>query len=59
MPFIPHTNEDVSLMLKELKINSTSELFKEIPQNLQVSDVNFKTVGASLCEMDVARLAAW
>lgn len=54
MPFIPHTDEDVAAMLKEIGVSSINELFDEIPSNLKISSL--PEVPAGLTEMEVSRL---
>jgi glycine dehydrogenase subunit 1 len=54
MPFIPHTEEDVSAMLGAIGAASIEDLFDEIPPALKTGQL--KDVPAGLPEMAVARL---
>ncbi|PKO73821.1 MAG: glycine dehydrogenase, partial [Betaproteobacteria bacterium HGW-Betaproteobacteria-17] len=54
MPFIPHTEEDVSAMLGAIGAASIEELFDEIPPALKTGKL--KDVPDGLPEMAVARL---
>jgi len=54
MPFIPHTEEDVSAMLGAIGAASIDELFDEIPSALKTGKL--KDVPDGLPEMAVARL---
>jgi glycine dehydrogenase subunit 1 len=56
MPYIPHTGEDVRLMLDRIGAASIDELFDEIPKELRVDSL--PGVPAALSEMEVARLLA-
>ncbi|MBK8970626.1 MAG: aminomethyl-transferring glycine dehydrogenase subunit GcvPA [Hahellaceae bacterium] len=40
MPFIPHTQDDVSRMLAALNLDSVQQLFDEVPENLLVRELN-------------------
>lgn len=40
MPFIPHTDEDISSMLSTLKLDSIDEVFSEVPSSLQTNLYN-------------------
>ena len=40
MHYIPHTEEEKKLMLKELGLNSTDELFQDIPSSLRAKSFN-------------------
>ena len=40
MDFIPHDNDTITNMLKEMGINDISDLFKDIPKNLLNIDLN-------------------
>lgn len=53
MPFIPHTQTDVEQMLETIGIQSTDELFDEIPQNLQCDGLPNIPLGIS--EMNMVR----
>jgi glycine dehydrogenase subunit 1 len=54
MPFIPHTEEDVSVMLGAIGAASIEDLFDEIPPALKTGKL--KDVPDGLPEMAVARL---
>ena len=54
MPFIPHTEEDVSAMLGAIGASSIEDLFDEIPPALKAGKL--KDVPDGLPEMAVARL---
>jgi hypothetical protein len=56
MPFIPHTEADVSAMLESIGVTSIDDLFDEIPQALRSAGLT--QVPEGLPEMDVARLSA-
>jgi len=56
MPYIPHTGEDVRVMLGRIGAASIDELFDEIPKELRVDSL--PGVPAALSEMAVARLVA-
>lgn len=54
MPFIPHTPDDVSSMLKAIDIAEINQLFDEIPEGLQQSD--FAAIPDALSELAVTKL---
>lgn len=54
MPFIPHTEKEVSQMLATIGASSIEELFDEIPEDLKVDQ--FDSIPARRSEMEVARL---
>ncbi len=54
MPFIPHTDTDVSDMLATIGVSSIDDLFDEIPAELRVHAL--KGVPEALPEMDIGRL---
>lgn len=54
MPFIPHTEAEVSRMLAAIGANSIEDLFDEIPENLKVK--SFDNIPARRSEMEVSRL---
>lgn len=54
MPFIPHTEEDVSAMLGAIGANSIEDLFDEIPPTLKTGEL--KDVPDGMPEMAIARL---
>jgi len=53
MPYIPHTESDVTQMLAALKINSIDQLFDEIPPSLLAQQLN---IPAGMSEMSATRL---
>ena len=54
MPFIPHTEADVRLMLQAIGVSSIEDLFEEIPTGLK--DIGLDQVPPGLTEMEVLRL---
>lgn len=54
MPFIPHTEEDVSAMLASIGADSIEELFDEIPAELRTGTL--KNVPPGMSEMEITRL---
>ena len=56
MPYIPHTGADIRAMLDRIGVDRIDQLFDEIPPELRVDSL--PGVPESLCEMEVARLAA-
>ncbi|MEM7277516.1 MAG: aminomethyl-transferring glycine dehydrogenase subunit GcvPA, partial [Pseudomonadota bacterium] len=54
MPFIPHTDSDVTTMLSRIGAKSIDELFDEIPKDLLIEDL--KGVPERLSEMQISRL---
>lgn len=54
MPYIPHNQQDIKAMLDTIGVQSTDELFNEIPKELICKPLS--QPGASLTEMEVARL---
>jgi len=54
MPFIPHTEEDVSAMLASIGADSIEELFDEIPAELRTGTL--KNVPPGMSEMEISRL---
>ncbi len=54
MPFIPHTDSEVSAMLATIGAKSIEDLFDEIPANLKVE--SFDNIPARRSEMEVSRL---
>src|SRR6202011_5285560 len=54
MPFIPHTAEDVALMLEVIGAKSTEDLFDEIPSELKIGALH--DVPPALSEMEIGRL---
>jgi glycine dehydrogenase subunit 1 len=53
MPFIPHTEEDISTMLASIGANTIEELFDEIPPALKSGSLK---VLPGLSEMEISRL---
>jgi glycine dehydrogenase subunit 1 len=53
MPFIPHTEEDVQLMLSSIGVGGLDELFAEIPSNLRCEPPQLMP---ALGEMEISRL---
>lgn len=54
MPFIPHTEQDTELMLREIGAENISSLFDEIPPELMVDGVG--EIPTGLTEMQLNRL---
>ena len=54
MPFIPHTEKDITEMLKAIGADSIEQLFDEIPDNLR--SAGLQDVPTSTNEMEVTRL---
>jgi glycine dehydrogenase subunit 1 len=54
MSFIPHTADDISLMLAAIGVRSIDDLFEEIPQSLRAKSLD--GVPPALCEMEIGRL---
>jgi glycine dehydrogenase subunit 1 len=54
MPFIPHTDQDVSAMLAAIGADSIEDLFDEIPAELKASKLTRVPEGIS--EMEITRL---
>lgn len=54
MPFIPHTEQEISEMLETIGIGDTDALFEEIPPHLKISGLEGIPPGMS--EMEVSRL---
>jgi glycine dehydrogenase subunit 1 len=54
MPFIPHTEEDISSMLASIGAKTIDDLFDEIPPSL--ISAGLKQVPPGMSEMDVTRL---
>ena len=54
MPFIPHTEEDVRLMLAAIGAPSIEALFDEIPAGLRVQGL--AGIPPGLSEMEIGRL---
>ncbi len=54
MPFVPHTEDDISAMLETIGVTSIDTLFDEIPAELRIGEL--QAVPAAMAEMDIARL---
>ncbi len=54
MPFIPHTEDDVTAMLDTIGVDSIQDLFREIPADLLIDDLH--GVHEALSEMETSRL---
>lgn len=53
MPFIPHSEHDISKMLATIGVDSIDELFDEIPDNLRCG--NLDKIPTGMNEMEVSR----
>lgn len=54
MPFIPHTQNDIEIMLKEIGVTDINQLFDEIPQPLFINEL--PAILPALNEMALNRL---
>lgn len=54
MPFIPHTDDDVTAMLAAIGVTSLDKLFEEIPAELRIAGLD--AVGPALSEAEISRL---
>ena len=54
MPYIPHTDADVAAMLEAIGIDSTTELFDEIPDSLRIDAL--PGIPEALTEAEITRL---
>ncbi|MES9963359.1 MAG: aminomethyl-transferring glycine dehydrogenase subunit GcvPA [Candidatus Sedimenticola sp. 20ELBAFRAG] len=54
MPFIPHTEEEVSEMLAAIGVSGIQDLFDEIPASLKCGDLD--SIPAALSEMEAGQL---
>ena len=54
MPFIPHTAEDIDSMLAAIGVRSITDLFDEIPAELQ--DQELADIPPAMTEMSISRL---
>lgn len=52
MPFIPHTEQDIQEMLDVIDVTDINQLFDEIPEHLQVKDLN---IAEGMSELEVTR----
>lgn len=56
MPFIPHTESDIKIMLDAIGAKNIDDIFDEIPKN--ISHANIDTMPLGMSESDVVRLSA-
>ncbi len=56
MPYIPHTKNDIAEMLAQIGVENIAQLFDEIPEHLQSSQLDQVPPGRG--EMEVGRLMA-
>ena len=54
MPFVPHSDNDVSEMLTRIGVADVAELFDEIPAGLRIEGP--EAIGPALSEAEIARL---
>lgn len=54
MPFIPHTENDISSMLKSIGVNAIDDLFDEIPAELRCG--NLEAIPEGLTELEITQL---
>ena len=54
MPFIPHTEQEISQMLKTIGADSIDDLFDEIPVHLRAGVL--EAVPTGMTEMEIGRL---
>ena len=54
MPFIPHTESDISTMLARIGVDKIDDLFDEIPEHLRAKGLEYVPEAAS--EMDITRI---
>jgi glycine dehydrogenase subunit 1 len=54
MPFIPHSEHDISRMLSTIGVDTIDDLFDEIPDNLRCGEL--EKIPTGMNEMDVSRL---
>ncbi|MEO1889429.1 MAG: aminomethyl-transferring glycine dehydrogenase subunit GcvPA [Cycloclasticus sp.] len=54
MPFIPHSEHDISRMLSTIGVDTIDDLFDEIPDNLRCGDL--EQIPTGMNEMEVSRL---
>lgn len=54
MPFIPHTDQEITQMLQTIGVDSIEDLFDEIPAHLRAATL--EAVPAGMTEMEVSRL---
>ncbi|MBT8438721.1 MAG: glycine dehydrogenase, partial [Gammaproteobacteria bacterium] len=54
MPFIPHTDQEITQMLETIGVDSIDDLFDEIPSHLRAATL--EAIPAGMTEMDISRL---
>lgn len=54
MPFIPHTDQEISQMLEVIGADTVDDLFDEIPVHLRAAEMN--SVPSGMTEMEISRL---
>ena len=54
MPFIPHTDADITAMLQRIGASDIDELFDEIPSGLRIKGLD--AIGPALSEAEISRL---
>ncbi|MFK5970169.1 MAG: aminomethyl-transferring glycine dehydrogenase subunit GcvPA [Candidatus Marithrix sp.] len=54
MPYIPHTQDDITSMLETIGVEKIEDLFDEIPANLRCD--NLEKIPPALTEMEVGKL---
>ena len=54
MPFIPHTDQEITQMLETIGANSIDDLFDEIPEHLRAAVMD--AIPSGMTEMEVSRL---
>ncbi|MBL4711733.1 MAG: aminomethyl-transferring glycine dehydrogenase subunit GcvPA [Gammaproteobacteria bacterium] len=54
MPFIPHTEQEITQMLATIGVDSTEDLFDEIPAHLRAPEL--KAIPKGMTEMEISRL---
>ncbi|MEO1889671.1 MAG: glycine dehydrogenase, partial [Cycloclasticus sp.] len=54
MPFIPHSEHDISRMLSTIGVDTIDDLFDEIPDNLRCGEL--EQIPTGMNEMEVSRL---
>lgn len=54
MPYIPHTQEDITAMLATIGVGSIDDLFDEIPDHLRCG--NLEKISPALTEMEIGQL---
>lgn len=54
MAYIPHTESDIKAMLDTISLDNIDQLFKEIPQELRIKELNKSIVPSAISEMEAA-----